>query len=176
MFDKEVILSHIKKVIKAIEPNSEIILFGSRARWEERDDSDWDVLILVPYAVGIKEERKFRHKLFNLELQFGQAISTHVKSKVEWENRVKITPLYQNILREGVRIWIILKWDEYIQYRLEKAAETFGVAELLIKNEKWNSAIKKPFTKVCLFPKNDPRRLRLYRHRNLGHSELSAVG
>jgi len=31
----------------------------------------------------------------------------------------------------------------YIKYRLEKAKETFEVAELLIKNEKWNSAINR---------------------------------
>ena len=33
--------------------------------------------------------------------------------------------------------------NEYAQYRLEKADETFEVAELLVKNEKWNSAINR---------------------------------
>lgn len=104
MIDKKEILSQIKRSIKEVEPKSEIILFGSRARGDERDDSDWDLLILVPYSAGVKEERKFRHKLFNIEVQFGQAISTHVKSKKEWEGRFKITPLYQNILQEGISI------------------------------------------------------------------------
>lgn len=36
-----------------------------------------------------------------------------------------------------------LKRSEYIKYRLEKADETFEVAELLVKNEKWNSAINR---------------------------------
>ena len=33
--------------------------------------------------------------------------------------------------------------SEYVQYRLEKAAETYEVAELLVNNEKWNSAINR---------------------------------
>ena len=98
------ILLQIKKSVKEIEPKSEIILYGSRARGDEREDSDWDLLILVPYAAGIREEQKFRHKLFEVELQFGQAISTLVKSKEEWEGKFQITPLYQNIKQEGIVI------------------------------------------------------------------------
>ena len=33
--------------------------------------------------------------------------------------------------------------DEYINYRISKARETLEVAELLIENEKWNSAINR---------------------------------
>lgn len=33
--------------------------------------------------------------------------------------------------------------DEYIRYRLEKALESFEMAELLIKNEKWNAAVNR---------------------------------
>lgn len=32
---------------------------------------------------------------------------------------------------------------EYIKYRLEKAEETFEVAELLAKHEKWNSVVNR---------------------------------
>ena len=33
--------------------------------------------------------------------------------------------------------------EDYIAYRLEKADETFDVVELLIQNEKWNSAVNR---------------------------------
>jgi len=36
-----------------------------------------------------------------------------------------------------------LNQEEYINYRIEKAKETFEVAKLLIDNEKWNSAINR---------------------------------
>ena len=33
--------------IRAVEPTSDVVLFGSRARGDAREDSDWDLLILT---------------------------------------------------------------------------------------------------------------------------------
>lgn len=85
-----------------IEPEATIILFGSRARNEERIDSDWDLLILIPGEASLKKEQEFRHALFHLELEYGQAFSTFVYAKKDWEGTYQITPLYQNIQKEGV--------------------------------------------------------------------------
>ena len=104
MKQKEEILAKIKESIRKVDPDSEIILFGSRARGEESRDSDWDLLILISSTANLKEEQKFRHKLFELELQYGQAISTFVYSKIDWENKYRKTPLYQNIKQEGIII------------------------------------------------------------------------
>ncbi len=96
------ILGEIKRAVYEIEPQAEVILFGSRARNEAKDDSDWDILILVPYPVNLEGEQKFRHKLFEIELEYGQAISTFVYSKSDWQTRHRVTPLYQNIEQDGV--------------------------------------------------------------------------
>ena len=104
MKSSQEILEKMKSLIYGIEPKSEIILFGSRARGDDREDSDWDLLILVPRAASLKEEQKFRHKLFDLELEYGQAISIFVHSKEDWEGKYKITPLYHSIKEEGIRI------------------------------------------------------------------------
>ncbi len=104
MTDKKRILKEIKNSVHEVEPKSEVILFGSRATGKEREDSDWDILILTPYPVDLKAEQKFRHKLFEVELDYGQAISTFVHSKSDWENKYRVTPLYQNIKKEGVTI------------------------------------------------------------------------
>ena len=80
------------------------MLFGSRARNEARPDSDWDILILIPSSVDLKREQVFRHKLFELELEYGEAISTFVYSKSDWDKRHRVTPLYKNVAREGVRL------------------------------------------------------------------------
>lgn len=101
---KSEILSKIKKYVKEIDVKSEVILFGSRARGEEKENSDWDILILTPTATDLKGEQKYRHKLFELELEYGQAFSTFVYSKSEWNNKYKVTPLYRNIQQEGIRI------------------------------------------------------------------------
>jgi len=48
------ILIKIKESVREVEPESEIMLFGSRARGDERADSDWDLLILVPHSADLK--------------------------------------------------------------------------------------------------------------------------
>jgi len=104
MNKRKEILAKINKSIQDIEPQADSILFGSRARGEERNDSDWDILILVPYPVDLATEQKFRHKLFELELEYGQAFSTFVYSKTEWEEKYCVTPFYKNVEQEGIRI------------------------------------------------------------------------
>jgi predicted nucleotidyltransferase len=95
------ILNRIKQEVHLIEPRAKIILFGSRARGEERADSDWDILILIPEGASLRKEQEFRHALFDLELDFGQSFSTFVYSFSDWENNLRVTPLYHNIQQEG---------------------------------------------------------------------------
>lgn len=105
MKDKKEILYLIKKEIHKLSPDAEIILFGSQARGEENGYSDWDVLVLLNEPnVGIQTEKKYREKLFNVELKTGEVISTFVYSKQDWELNHAITPLYQSIKREGVHL------------------------------------------------------------------------
>lgn len=98
------ILAKIKAAVQEINSEAEVILFGSRARGNEQTHSDWDILILTPSSVGIKGEQVFRHKLFDLELEFGEAFSTYVISKSDWNKKYKATQFYQQILKEGLRI------------------------------------------------------------------------
>lgn len=98
------ILKKIKEYAKAVDAGAEVFLFGSRARGDAQEDSDWDILILVPGSVMLKQEQAFRHKLFELELEYGQAISTFVYSKADWSGKHRVTPLYRNIIREGIAL------------------------------------------------------------------------
>jgi uncharacterized protein len=102
--EKSSILSRIRTLVKEIDPTSEVILFGSRARGKEHPDSDWDILILVDTKADLDYERIFRHKLYDIELELGEAFSVTLHNKNEWKSRFWMTPLYQNILREGIRI------------------------------------------------------------------------
>jgi len=94
----------IKKQVKEIDPSADIILYGSRARGDSRPDSDWDILILVNTTADIETEKVFRHKLFDVELELGEAVSTYVYNKHEWDSKFWMTPLYKNISTEGIKI------------------------------------------------------------------------
>ena len=94
----------IRHSINAIDPEAEVILYGSRARGDERSDSDWDILILTDYAVNLNKEKEFRDKLYDLELETGESLSIFVYSKNDWQTRQRITPFYENVTQEGVRL------------------------------------------------------------------------
>ncbi len=97
------ITARIKAKIKQKNPLAQVILFGSHARGQSHKDSDWDILILLNQAkVNRRTEREYRDELYELELEIGEPISTFVYSKTEWEEKHLMSPLYQNIKREGI--------------------------------------------------------------------------
>ena len=94
----------IRNSVNAIDPKAEVILYGSRARGNERRDSDWDILILTDYSANLIIERRFRDKLYDLELETGEAFSVFVYSKNDWQTKHHISPFYYNVSQEGVQI------------------------------------------------------------------------
>lgn len=91
--------------IKNKDPKAEVILFGSHARGDARDDSDWDVLILIDKEKeSRKVEKVYRDEMFDLELEIGQPISTIVFSKNDWVSKYSMTPLFKTIEKEGVAL------------------------------------------------------------------------
>ena len=100
--------SHIRRLIReyvnSVDSKAEVILYGSRARGEERADSDWDILILTDYPVNLATEDKFRDKLYDLELEINEVLSLFIYSKEDWQKRQKISPFYHNVKREGIAL------------------------------------------------------------------------
>lgn len=97
------IAQKIKERIKRKNPFADVILFGSHARGKTHKDSDWDILILLSQTnVNRLIEKEYRDELYDIELEIGEPISALVYSKNEWEQKHAITPLYQNIKREGI--------------------------------------------------------------------------
>ena len=103
--DKSLIINKIRQTIYNNDPKADAFLFGSRARGDNRSDSDWDVLILVDSSkVTNAIEDKFRDGLYDIELESGQIISTFIYPKVHWETNLKYSPLYKNVINEGIRL------------------------------------------------------------------------
>jgi predicted nucleotidyltransferase len=94
----------IRDYINMIDASAEVILYGSRARGDEREYSDWDILILTDYPTDLAVEGKFRDKLYDLELETGESFSVFAYSKSEWYATQKSTPFFANVTSEGVLI------------------------------------------------------------------------
>jgi len=101
--DREKVISKIKSTVLQIDQGADIILYGSRARGDYSTDSDWDFLILTNLPENRKTKDLFRNKIFDIELELEEPISTIIHNKYIW-TEYEVTPLYQIISKEGVRI------------------------------------------------------------------------
>ena len=102
---KQQLLNEIKKLVLQQEPEAEIILYGSYARGDFRDDSDMDILILLKKdKISYADEKRITYPLYALEFQSGQIISPLILSKNNWEKKFTITPLFENVKTEGKRL------------------------------------------------------------------------
>ena len=99
------ILNRIKSGIAEKDPNAEVYLYGSRARGDNRIDSDWDILVITSKdKVTFDYESDLRDPIFDIELESGQIISLLVYSKSDWKNKMPYSPLFSNVQREGIKI------------------------------------------------------------------------
>ena len=99
------LLDNITQVIHRKDPSAEAFLFGSRARGDNRPDSDWDILILIDnLSVTNEIEDKFRDEIYNLEVDTGQIISMFIYPKKDWEQNMKFSPLYKMVKKEGIKL------------------------------------------------------------------------
>ncbi len=105
MSKKEKILRMIIKVIDKNAPDSEVYLYGSQARGSAKKLSDWDILVLLSSpSISFDLETKFMNEFYDIELETGEVISPLIYSKTDWNSKYSITPLFENIKNEGIKL------------------------------------------------------------------------
>lgn len=79
-----------------------IVLFGSRARGDARDDSDYDLLLLMSEPFDWwRETRRANAALFDVAMETGLSFAVVVISATDV---VKRTGFYANVRRDGVTL------------------------------------------------------------------------
>jgi predicted nucleotidyltransferase len=98
------IFQEIQALKRQILPNEKVILFGSQARGDAREDSDWDLLVLLN-----KEKRAFSEDYDMYGYPFSEIVDKHgayvsvkIYAKNDWELHPSL--LKYNIEREGIEI------------------------------------------------------------------------
>jgi len=103
--DSSQIIQQIKESIGTTAPDATAILYGSFASGRQRANSDIDILILVNSASpSTSEIRRIKDPLYDIEFETGQIISPLVLSRTDWRGKHSITPFYENVNSEGVRL------------------------------------------------------------------------
>lgn len=99
------ILEEIKKQLhKTLPDNGHAILYGSQARGDFHEGSDWDVLILIDKpAVAIAENSKITYPLVMLGWDLGVEINPVLYTAKEWDSYAG-TPFYDNVMKDGLSL------------------------------------------------------------------------
>ena len=99
------IQSQIQSLGKKVLPKgSHLLLYGSRARGDNRADSDWDLLVLLNRPQ--KEDSDFNtisYPLMELGFDLGQYFSVHTYSLQEWQ-KMSYLPFYKNVERDKIQL------------------------------------------------------------------------
>lgn len=90
---KHQILLSIKSEVQQVLPNTDIILFGSRANGLFTEESDWDILVLTDEPVTPKIKKTVHDKIFPLSVSIAAFINILIVSKNDWHQN----PSYYSI-------------------------------------------------------------------------------
>ena len=102
--DREHILA-FNDAVSSVLPEAEVILFGSRARGDATEESDFDFLIITPLTLEPLVRDKLNEAMYRVELERGIVATTIVCSREEWNGMLwRAAPLRANIEREGIAV------------------------------------------------------------------------
>lgn len=78
-------------------------LYGSRARGDAQESSDWDILLIVPDNTSQDDCSLLYRTLYELEWETGQVLSCLLMTEREWERlRGAKSPFAERVLREAI--------------------------------------------------------------------------
>ncbi len=98
------IISMIRDTIREVEPTAQIILYGSRARGDAHENSDWDVLVIVDKEkTGLADFRRVCYPIYYKGLDYGEEINPTLYTRKEWESAPPSMFKF-NVTHEGIAI------------------------------------------------------------------------
>ena len=85
----------------------QIILYGSYARGDYREDSDIDIMLLVDLQ---QEEcweyrKQLMSEVFDINLEYDTMIIPTTVNAAQFKEWLPVYPFYQNVAREGVKLF-----------------------------------------------------------------------
>jgi predicted nucleotidyltransferase len=97
------LLQRCKQAIRAVVPDADVILYGSRARGDAAEDSDYDLLVLVDQPVDMAIDEQLVASIYPLELESGAVLTLAAYNRDLWNSRLyRAMPFHENVDREGV--------------------------------------------------------------------------
>lgn len=103
MIRQEILMLFIQGAKKILKNNlSKLIVYGSYARGDYKENSDIAVMILTPLS---KEEiEQVENSIFDLELESGIVINPVLENEAHYRYWLGALPFYDNVEKEGIVI------------------------------------------------------------------------
>ena len=84
-------------------PVKEVVLFGSKARGDDDEESDIDLLVLTSQPVSWNERKEINNALYEIQMKYDIIISTLITTVTEWnEGTFSVLPIHGEISDQGV--------------------------------------------------------------------------
>jgi predicted nucleotidyltransferase len=99
------IFNEIQILKRNLLPNGKVILFGSQAHGNAKEDSDWDLIVLLNKN-GKHNWNDFDKYAFPFEeigWDYGVAINPILYTQEKWD-KGEIFPFHKNVMCEGIMI------------------------------------------------------------------------
>lgn len=102
MVDKNSVLNLIRMTVREKEPEAQIILYGSRARGDYHEGSDWDVIIIVNRSgVDFKERGNLSYDVWDKGLDIGETINAIEYTQKQWDSAPP-SLFKHNVLKDAI--------------------------------------------------------------------------
>lgn len=101
--NREIVLNAIRSTLSQIAPaGTKVVLLGSRARGDARDDSDWDILIILDKTkLEADDYDNISYPLRELGWKLKECINPVMYTLKDWM-KYSFSPFYHNVTNEGI--------------------------------------------------------------------------
>ena len=98
------ILFQIQQLGRRILPkDAQLLLYGSRARGDYHEGSDWDLLILLDRPQESSDFQNIAYPIMELGFDLGEYFSVQTYSQEEWE-ALRFLPYYKNVEQDKIQL------------------------------------------------------------------------
>lgn len=102
---EKIAIDKLMAALKADWPSTKFKLFGSKVNGTFDEESDLDILIMLPCPVTNEIRRQIVHKVSDINLSYETNISALIVSEKEWQSApLNLLPIHYFIEEEGISL------------------------------------------------------------------------